>query len=395
MDTKKRLIESKVEDPEVKEFITRATSIGHPFVEKWMSNYQKHLKETAGDTGGGTVEPEIGVVRGQTVGDAVNATNYQVFATLEIFNAVIRGFTRYMDDSFVKKYQTESVIFKIPKTEYRELVSGISAGEFPHTEKTIGYATVDLSSPESEKGGKVSWTRSLMEDVTFDVQAEMMEGLGHAIAKQMTADILMELLGVHGGEGTNATCIAAYPSGTAVNANTQVLYMASISGGARSVISSTITWAEFLGVIAQVDKGTQEAGDHIFSTTWHGWKTYGPADFVLVSPDIYWQLLSIIQMTNVLYEGSTDPILAGRIKLALGCTIVKQSLLPSGVVIALNSEKAIALVMRRNLKVEPVLFPVWNEYGFIGTVRYGVTRIFNAAIAIGLTSAADTSVTVA
>jgi hypothetical protein len=395
MDTKKRLVESKAEDPEVKEFITRASSIGHPFVTAWMKNYEKHLKETAGNTGGGTVEPEIGVVRGQTVGDAVNATGYQVFATLEIFNAVIRGFTRYMDDSFVKKYQTESVIFKVPLTEYRELVAGISAGEFPHTEKTIDYATVNLSTPESERGGKVTWTRSLLEDTTFDVQAEMLEGLGHSIAKQIQIDILRELVGAYGGEGTNATCLAAYPSGTAVNANTQVLYMTTIAGGAVTTLSSTITWAQFLAVIAAVDIGVSVAGEHELGTTWHTYKTYGPADYVLVSPDVYWQLLGIIQMTNVLYQGSTDPINAGKIKLALGCTIVKQSLLPAGVMIALNSDKAIALVMRRNLKIEPVLFPVWNEYGFIGSVRYGVTRIFNAAIAIGLTTAGATSITVA
>ena len=92
-------------------------------------------------------------------------------------------------------------------------------------------------------------------------------------------------------------------------------------------------------------------------------------------------------MTNVLYEGSTDPIKEGKIKLALGCTVVKESLMPQGTVIALNSEKAIALVTRRNLKIEPVLFPVWNEYGFIGTVRYGCSVIFPAAIAIGAQAA--------
>jgi len=88
-------------------------------------------------------------------------------------------------------------------------------------------------------------------------------------------------------------------------------------------------------------------------------------------------------MTNVLYEGSTDPVKKGVIKLALGCTIVKCGTIANGTVIALNSEKAIALVTRRTLKIEPVLFPAWNEYGFIGTVRYGVTRIFNGAIQLG------------
>ena len=72
------------------------------------------------------------------------------------------------------------------------------------------------------------------------------------------------------------------------------------------------------------------------------------------------------------------------IKLALGVDIVKQSLLPKGTIVALNSEKAIALVTRRALKIEPVLFPVWNEYGFIGSVRYGTTLIFEQAIQKGV-----------
>ena len=84
-------------------------------------------------------------------------------------------------------------------------------------------------------------------------------------------------------------------------------------------------------------------------------------------------------MTNVLYEGSTDPIQRGAIRLALGATILKQSVLPKGTMYALNSQKSIALVTRRTLRIEPVLFPVWNEYGFIGTVRYGVTPIFSGA----------------
>jgi hypothetical protein len=65
---------------------------------------------------------------------------------------------------------------------------------------------------------------------------------------------------------------------------------------------------------------------------------------------------------------------------ALGVTILKMSLLPAGTMYAVNSAKAIALVTRRTLKLEPILFPSWNEYGFIGTVRYGTSTIFDAAI---------------
>ena len=350
MNTQKRLLEAKETDQEIVEFMERAKSIQHPFMygkSGFYKNYEKHLTETA--------EPEMGAVRGQTVGDASGASSgMQVAATLEIFNAVIRGFTRYMDDSFVKKYTTESVVFKVPLLEYQELVDDISAGELPHTEKKIDYAVVDLSNPESEKGGKVSWTRSLLEDVTFDVQAEMMEGLGHAIAKKIMGKLIRALLD---------TTEANMPHGDSIT------------------ISNPIVWSEFLAVIGAVDIGVATGADP--DTGAVTYKTYGPANYCLVSSDVYWQLLNIIQMTNVLYEGSTEPVNKGVIKLALGTTILKQSLLPPNTVIAVNSEKAIAMVTRRTLKIEPVLFPVWNEYGFIGTVRFGVTRLYEQAIQIG------------
>jgi len=349
MNTNKRLLEAKETDQELQEFIKRAEAIQHPFKNGFYANFAKHLTEAA--------EPEMGELRGQTVGDAVGAgANMQVAATLEIFNAVIRGFTRYMDGSFVKKYTTESVVFKVPLLEYQELVDDISAGELPHTEKKIDYAVVDLSNPESEKGGKVSWTRSLLEDVTFDVQAEMLEGLGHAIAKKIMGKLIYTLLNTTAGN---------MPSGAVI------------------AISNPIVWSEFLAVVGAVDIGIATGADP--DTGAVTYKTYGPADYCLVSSDVYWQLLNIIQMTNVLYEGSTDPVNKGVIKLALGCTILKQSLLPPNTIIAVNSQKAIAMVTRRTLKIEPVLFPVWNEYGFIGTVRFGVTNLFEQAIQMGQT----------
>ena len=376
MNTKKRLVESVMTDSVyadagVNAFLKQTKSMYHMFVEKWTENIQKMgmdgykawQKENLTEA-----EIEMGYLRGQTVGDSVGAQALsQVFATLEIFNAVVRGYTRYMDDSFVKKYTTENVVFKVPKTEYQELAGPISSGQLPHTEKTIDYATVDLSSPESEKGGKVTWTRALLEDITFDVQAEMAEGLGYSIAYMMMKDILTEVR-----QTTTSLGVTVYQGGLAAVQSSQM------PRGAVIQINNPILWTDFLAVVAAVDTGVQQVDG--------SFKTYGPPDYVLVSPDIYWQLLNIIQMTNVLYEGSTDPIQRGAIKLALGCTILKQSVLPSGTIYALNSQKAIALVTRRTLKIEPVLFPVWNEYGFIGTVRYGLTPIFPQSVQKGIVS---------
>jgi hypothetical protein len=357
-------------------FLTVAKAYNHPMLE-WGKSYKKHLEEG---------EPEGGELRGQTVSDTAGVgTGMQVAATYEFLNGVHRGFTRYMDDSFLKKYTTESVIFKIPLVEYQELVTKIGlengtpmagtsniAGQFLHTEKLISYAYVDLSAPESEKGGKISWTRAFLEDVTFDAQAEMAEGLGHAVAVYMMQEIIDELL-----HGTRYVTEGLKNLGGTAITNT-ALYQAQFPAVGVITLSNPVNWTTFLSVPAAVDQGTLQSDNT--------WKTYGPADFILVSTDIYWQLLNIIQLTNVLYEGSTDPITSGRIKLSLGCTVVKQSLLPHGTVVALNSEKAIALVSRRTLKIEPVLFPVWNEYGFIASVRYGVTTLFPTSIQVGTPS---------
>jgi len=370
MDTRKTLLEAKATSPEVLEFIERSRKEFHPFTDKFVKNYTKHLAEAIDDTGIGS-EPSEGALRGRTISDMVNdQSGMLVAATLEIFNSVIRGFTRYMDDSFAKKYVTNSVVFKVPLVEYQEAISTPTNVQLPHVEKTIDYATVDLSSPESERGGKVSWTRALLEDVTFEVQGEMAEGLGHGVAMRMTRDLLRCLLGFDLADTTAQSTYFGKLAGAAV-----ISTSTAANGG--------ITWAQFLSIIAAVDIGIAVTVSGEANSTYTDYKTYGPADYVLVAADVYWQLLNIIQMTNVLYEGSTDPITAGKIKLALGCTIIKESLLPKGVVIALNSQKAIALVTRRSLKIEPILFPVWNEYGFIGTVRYGCVILFPGAIAIG------------
>jgi hypothetical protein len=397
MNTKKRLFEAVMADPKVPNyggvdtFLKMMKGQYHPFMERFMDNlvamgpdgFKNWQKENLTEA-----EIEMGALRGQTVSDATSIPSvtsgqggpsatqgFQVFATLEIFNAVVRGFTRYMDDSFVKKYTTENVVFKVPKVEYEELAGPIvnsgspASAQLPHTEKTIDYATVDLSTPESEKGAKVTWTRALLEDVTFDVQAEMAEGLGHAIAYMMMKDILTN-------KYTSAT--GALGGTNLVQGGLAAVSASQMPKQAVITINDPILWTDFLAVVGAVDVGIQQSDG--------SFKTYGPPDYVLVSPDLYWQLLDIIQMTNVLYEGSTDPVQRGAIKLALGCTILKQSVLPAGTMYALNSQKAIALVTRRTLKIEPVIFPVWNEYGFIGTVRYGLTPIFPAAIQKGSVS---------
>jgi hypothetical protein len=339
MKAKYKLMEASETSPEVIDLLANNKFTTSPFFKAYMKNFT--LQEAA----------DKGTIRGQSVSDATGATaNKQVAATTEILNSVIHGYNREMEDTFVRKYTMTSTILKVPKTEYEETADDIDAteGTVADASKDIDYATIDLTTPESERGAKATWTRNALEDTTFDIQGEMLEGLGKAIAIKVMKVVIAKLL---------AVTTANQPS------------------GANVTISSTITWPEFLSVIGAVDTGVEQDDET--------YKTYGPADYCLVSPDVYWQLLNIIQMTNVLYEGSTDPVNKGIIKLALGCTIVKASLLRKGYLIALNSQKAVALGTRRTLTIEPIEEPEKNKYGFLGTVRCQAALLFEQAIQIG------------
>ena len=79
MNTKLKLIESKATDPEILDLMKDPNWTNHPFVKAFTKNYTKHLKETD--------EPEMGELRGQTVGDASGAGDGMQVAATQIGRA--------------------------------------------------------------------------------------------------------------------------------------------------------------------------------------------------------------------------------------------------------------------------------------------------------------------
>ena len=403
-----------------------------------------------------TGQPEGGMVKGYSPSGDTALDNLVV--TKEVFTAVIRGYDLYMDDSFVRKFTTESDTFYYPKTEYSEIVDEISSSygsgeQPPHGEKGLGSVSFNL---QHERGSTVQWTRSAVESATYDLQGEMLEGLGHNIAVDMMSAVIAQIItSTTGDASSNATIpfanwmpvsaltftkhasggvnftqflaiLAAVDIGfvkqvvvasanasdvapseddigavvkdkTQSNAYVGVLvgYMPNTTLVAGTTVmtwiiltkpanAATITAADDLVLVRQDSTSTSAEMKAVNTITSSGLRKYGGPDTVLVSVDVFWDLMAILQFTNTLFTGNTQAISDGVLTTKFGTRIVKESLLPLNTIVALNSSKAIGMCIRRNIKVEPVLFPIWNAYGFLGTVRYDVEVLYPEAMQVAI-----------
>jgi hypothetical protein len=346
-------------DPKVSEFIQLNSA------SPWFIRYCEVFKEYLESAPAATDIIAQGLGKGQNLAD-VTASNFnsqlQVLATLEVFSAVRRGYTRKIDMTGVAKYVTSTTTFKVVKTEYVEAAAGINSfGQYPSGEKTLDSVVFSLE-PSSERepdiGLTVTHTRAMLRDATFPVMEEYLEGLGFQIAVYQMREVVAKLLG---------TPIGNTPAGAYFD--TTVLY--SIEDPA----SAQAAWSQFVDIFRSVSQGIKQA-DGTF-------KTYQKGSLeIWVAPDIYTQLLKILQMINVLYQGSTDPVVAGTFTLIGGNKIVEQSLLPAGVIVAHDAQQSVGVCTRQQLTMLPIIHNEWDRYGMLGYVVYDVQRIWDQAIAI-------------
>jgi hypothetical protein len=214
----------------------------------------------------------------------------------------------------------------------------MSGGAFTDANKSTSNIDFDLN---TEYGIQTTWTRSHLEDASWDVLAEQTQNAGYAIKKALIA-----------------ACIAPIAALTTT-----------LAGGGIVDLTTSITWAEFLSLLARVDaEGT------------------GPADYAVCSPAIYWQLLALDQFINSLYAGTDEVMRSGVAKTTLGVTVIRSSDMEADAIFVLNSKKAVGLVTRRAIKVEPFEHPETNEYGFIASTRAKAGVLVPKAIAVGETT---------
>lgn len=260
-----------------------------------------------------------------------------VDVTLEILSNVIMGLESYVSDQWISKFTTDKDTFTIPVGEYGTAIGEISGGVMPENQVTTGGVDVTLN---KEFGGLAHWTRAYIRSATFDGMALQQMGMGKSLAKYL-CDLAVGIL--------------------------SAIADADLAGGVSlSVTAAQITWAEFLAIVGAVDKGG-----------------YGPADYFLCPPKIYWQLLALDQFVNSLYTGSVESIKSGVLQTTLGVTVVKITGLADNRCYALNSGKAVGRVTRAEPTVEPYEKPDENEYGFVLSMVASHTAIFKAAVARG------------
>jgi hypothetical protein len=138
--------------------------------------------------------------------------------------------------------------------------------------------------------------------------------------------------------------------------------------------------------------GIGVAGAGAATATAYGLRKYGGPDVVNVDPQTFWDLMGILQFTMSLFgDANTDAIQKGVITTKFGCKIIKQSLMPLNSICALNSAKAIGLCFRRNIKVEPINFPSWNEYGIQATIRARAKALYPEAMQVAVGAQIDSS----
>lgn len=236
-------------------------------------------------------------------------------ATVQALEQIIVGAKEYTPvEEFAKVFTADKATFLVPLGADGEAVA-MSGGAFLNDPLVTTFATVNLDEG-TEYGIEVSWTRAHLEDATWAVFAEQNAAAGRALASKLT-EITTDVLSA-GGTSTG-----------------------SLASG---------TWADVVAFIGEVDVAT-----------------YGPADVFMVPVADYWLLMGVEQFTNSLYAGNDEVMRTGIAKTTLGVTVVRNSHCDEEM--ALNKDKAVALVMRRNITVEPFEYPNENKYGFIASFR--------------------------
>ena len=105
-------------------------------------------------------------------------------------------------------------------------------------------------------------------------------------------------------------------------------------------------------------------------------------DTLITSPADYANLFKDQEFINSLITGSTDPIKSGIVQSTLGMTFIRSSRMPEYMALILDSQKAGALVIRRDVKIESYEDPRCNQYGFVASIRYGFDSLSECAITL-------------
>lgn len=259
-------------------------------------------------------------------------------ASSTILEQVVEGLRGYQSlDWFNSQTSTtgNTLYFNVIKSGSAAALASTTFASLPAASEYLPCAL------DQEVGVKTNWTRSFLEDASYDVLAEQTRQAGQGI-NMFIQKQAMNLI--------------------------QAIPVASL---AKGILVAPIT----IALIKDLIKGSDVAG-------------YGTSDYVLCSPAAYWDILSLEQISSALYLGP-ESLKTGVAPTTWGVTFVKCSALPTGSgavamhLVAVNSKNSVGLGWRRQLTVEPYELPATNDYGFVASIRARPIILRSGSISIG------------
>jgi len=378
------------------------------YFQRFIAEMKKKLVETEG-TLQGAVDTET---------DATNALGV-------VYNQIIMGVEEHHPLDYARIFNTDKMQLLVPIGTYGKAKQRNANGSFSAGEKTQSPVTITL---DTEHGVDVSWTKAHLDDAAWDVLSEQNQGAGYAIQLLLSTKLCAEVKAITAAQSAGGAFVtmtattsmlwaeflnllaavdiggtgpadyvlctpARYWQLLALDQFVNSLYAGSDevmrTGIAKTMMGvtvvrchaladpTTMAYADVAGGIDEFTvgywlKGAAGAIGRIASLRKD---VAGASGFVTFDDDITGVFVDEEIITE--YKDAACTIasgVTGTVEAVIGVS--------GASIVALNSKKALALVYRRNIEIEPFEYPDQNRYGFIASVRAKAGTLVPSAVAI-------------
>lgn len=410
----KTLVEGILADPDK----------GQPFLDNLITKFetqmffQKFLQEARKRN---VLKEAEGTLQG-----AVDTESDATGALGEVYRQIIMGVEEHHPLDFARIYQTDKMQLKIPVGTHGIAVKRAAGGTFTAGEKTQSPVTVTL---DQEYGLDTSWTKAHLEDASWDVLSEQNQNAGYAVQHKLAERLLREIQHIDIASLAGAAHIAIANQSAITWAEFMALvgavdiagtgpadyvlcspkkywqllahdqFVNSLYAGSDEVMRTGIAKTMFgvtvvrmsdMGDVVQAKYDAGAVADLVKDEAFTGTVQGASTGFILADSMISGTfggsdkvgLVTLLISTGAIVD---NQVLTGT---STATVVVAGAVGAWSDIIALNSRKALALVYRRHLEIEPFQYPDQNRYGFTTSVRAKAAAVVKAAIAVGLCTAA-------
>jgi hypothetical protein len=249
-------------------------------------------------------------------------------------NVVVKAATPLLvSRAMIKVVPTNNAIERFAK-EIRAYA--FVTGEAPPM-KTGARAEFEDVKADLEIACSQEWSESFAEDAGWNILAWEIEAIGKAIARVETAK---------------------------VDALYEAIAAANLAGGAEKTITDGApTWAQICDLIAAVE-----------SEDFH-------PNIIAMNPHEFGGLCKLPEFISSLYKGNLNLTAGMGSHTSLGVDFISSSLVVS--TLAIDTDAAAAMIVRRNLTAKPYERPDANMYGVQASERIGMKILRSKAVARG------------